>query len=272
MVSMIESIKKDWRVKVLIVLFILLTFWWKLSPEMTKPYADGFGFQFSYIYFLVALFGALSGLIAMRHLQKSSDLSRAQLFFSLGLLCQVFGQVSYAYYDAAYGIVVPYPSIGDIGYFLHIPFYLIGIFYLARTSKTSIWLQSFENKFQAVTISVVTLVTAYGLFLHGYVFDWAHPLTVFLNFAYPFGQAVYVCIGILAYLAVQADQKNLTKNLIFLALMALVIQFLCDYMFVYEASRGTWVTGGNNDYLYLISYFVMGFTVLRLDSLNQKSR
>jgi len=269
---MLLSLKKDWRVKLLVVLFILLTFWWRLSPEIVGEYDYGFHWQFGSVYFILALFGGLCGLVAARRQYGNSYLSRAQLFFAFGLLCQVFGQVAYAYYDAVHNLHVPYPSLGDIGYFLHIPFYLLGIFFLARSAKVDVWLQSFENKFQAAIISGMTLVIAYGLFLHEYIFDGANFLKIFLDFAYPLGQAIYICVAILAYLAIQADQKNVMKNLIFLALIALITQFLCDYMFVYQVSRGTWILGGNNDYLYLISYFVMSFTVLSVDVVGEKIR
>jgi hypothetical protein len=272
MLTVFESIKRDGRLKVLIMMFILLTFWWKLSPGLAKPYEEGFGFQFAYIYFIIALFGGVCGLLAARRSTSGSDLSRAQIFFAIGLLCQVFGQVSYAFYDAVFGAATAYPSIGDIGYFLAIPCYLLGALYLARSAKINIWLQSFENTFHAVMISIVMLVVAFGLFLHGYVFDWSNPLKVFLDLVYPPAQAVYVCIVGLSYLAVQTDQKNPTKNIVFSVLLALIFQFLADYMFTYEVSRGTFVLGGVNDYFYLVTYFIMSFTVLQLDSIGQKSR
>lgn len=258
-----EAMKKDWRAKVLIVLFVLLSVWWKLSPEVIINSADGPEPDFGSVYFTVALWGALCGLASLKH-EHSSPINRARMFFSFGLLCQVFGQMGgYIYYVAVQNIQIPYPSVGDIGYFLSIPCYLLGAIHLAKAAGVKWWVQSFENKFEAIVISVVTLAVAYGLFLGGYVFDWSDPLRVFLDFAYPLGQALYVFVAILAYLAVQADPKNPTKQIVFLALLALVIQFLCDYMFVYEASRGTWMVGGVNDYLYLVSYFVMGMVVLR---------
>jgi hypothetical protein len=259
-----EVIKKDWRVKVLIVLFVLLTVWWRLSQEVVANSDHQIIYQFGSVYFTVAFWGAFCGLASFKNSSKKSLPSKAKLFFSIGLLCQVFGQISYAYYGLHYGVRIPYPSIGDVGYFLSIPAYFFGGVYLAKATNAKIWLQSFENKFEAVMISIVTLAVAYGLFLGGYTFDFTNPLKVFLDFAYPLGQAMYVCIAILVYLAVQGEAKNPMRPVVFLALLGLFVQFLCDYMFVYEASRGTWFSGGMNDYLYLISYFLMSLTILRI--------
>jgi hypothetical protein len=264
MLNTVGSLKKEWRLQVLIVLFILLSVWWVVSPQMTRPYDEGFDFQFANLYFVVPLFSAVCGLVAVRSLSWKTHLGKCVLFFSVGLLGQAFGQLSYAYEAIVHGIEIPYPSVGDIGYFTSVLFYISGVIYLARAVNLKVWLESYENKFQATIIPIVMLVVAYGLFLKGYVFDWSQPLTIFLDFGYPLGQAVNISIGILTYLAAQRSESGHTRVTVFVVLLALSIQFFADYTFIYEASRGIWQVGGVNDYMYLVAYFVMGVGVMHL--------
>ena len=49
---------------------------------------------------------------------------------------------------------------------------------------------------------------------------------------------------------------------ILLFLGALVLQYLSDFSFLYQASAGTWYAGGWNDFLYLISYLAMTVALL----------
>jgi len=258
------------KVKLLVVLFILLTFWWRLSPMFTRPYLEECNFQFASIYFVVALFGGVCGLFTARRTFRHSSHGRAQLFFAIGLLFQVFGQVGYLVQGLLLHQALPYPSVGDIGYAMSIPSYFLGCWYLAQSVNVNIWLQSFENRFQAVVLSIMTLIISYGLFLHGYIFDSSNPVKILLDLAYPLTQAACLCVLILTHLAIQSDRKNLMRSVVLLALLSLIIQFLADFMFSYEVSRGTWIVGANNDYLYLVAYFVMSFTVLQFDVLGKK--
>ena len=56
------------------------------------------------------------------------------------------------------------------------------------------------------------------------------------------------------------------KNKILFVLFALVIQFLCDYTFLYQSSKGIWQVGGVNDYMYLVAYFVMTLALINLNT------
>ena len=88
------------------------------------------------------------------------------------------------------------------------------------------------------------LAVGYFLFLQGYEFDWSDPLKVFLDFGYPFGQAIYVSIAILTYLLSRGILGGIMKGKILFILFALCMQFLSDYTFLYQSSKGTWSVGG----------------------------
>jgi hypothetical protein len=47
-------------------------------------------------------------------------------------------------------------------------------------------------------------------------------------------------------------------------LIALIAQYLSDYIFLYQFNAGNWYVGGLNDFMYLLSYFLMAIGLIRL--------
>lgn len=259
-----ETITKTWQGKIVTLLFFLLTIWWiTLQFPITK--SDLSGRLFGAGYGVVALWGALNGLfISNKWGGFKSIFGRALLMFSLGLFAQEFGQISYFYYVFIQHIEVPYPSIGDIGYFGSIPFYIYGIFLLGKASGVKIVLRSFTKKILALVIPLAMLILGYALFLNNYKFDWLNPLKIYLDFGYPLGEAIYVSIAIVTYLLSRNFLGGVMRDKIFFILFALGVQFLSDYTFLYQVSRNTWAPNGINDYMYLLAYFFMTLGLLQL--------
>src|SRR3989344_3896565 len=210
---MIESFKKDLSAKIVVVLFLLLTVWWFLSPSFQKTSGERFFGDFPSIYAIVALFGAVCGAaISQKWGGIKSLMGRAILMFSFGLFAQVFGQVVYAYYSFYQHVSVPYPSLGDLGYFGSIPLYIYGVWLLAKVSGVKIGLQSFKHQMLALLIPLLILGVSYFLFLNNYTFDWTNPVKIFLDFGYPFGQAIYISLAILTYLLSRNTLGGMMKN------------------------------------------------------------
>ncbi len=275
---MLETIKKSWQAKVLIIGFIFLSGWWVLNNFVIGNQHikyDTF-FDFGEFYGYLALWGAIWGLaISFKWGGYKSVIGRAILMFSLGLFAQEFGQLAYAWYNDIFKTPGPYPSLGDAGFFGSIFFYIYGIVLLAHASGVQIKLQNFVNKIIALIIPLVMLGIGYYLFLQGYKFDWSKPLTIFLDFGYPFGQAIYISIAILTYTLSRGVLGGVMKNKVLFILLALCVQFSSDYTFLYQTSRGLYQVGGINDYMYCVAYFLMAFGILQfktvLDKLKGKS-
>lgn len=268
---MLETIKKEWQAKLAVLLFFLLTVWWVVSPSVQKMMGGRFFGDFPSIYVIMALCGAIWG-IAISEIWGGlkSVMGKAVLMFSLGLFAQVFGQIYYAYLSFYKHVDVPYPSIGDIGYFGSIPLYILGVLFIAKASGVKIGVRSFSSKIQAFLIPLVVLAAGYFLFLQGYEFDWSNPIKLFLDFGYPLGQAVYVSFAILTFLLSRGILGGIMKSKILFILFALSIQFLSDYTFLYQSSRGIWSVGGINDYMYLFAYFLMTLGLLQLKTVLSK--
>lgn len=266
-----ETIQKQWEAKVAILLLVLLTIWWILNPLVQKAMGGRFFGDYPSIYGIMALLGAICGItISQKWGGLRSIMGKVTLMFSLGLFAQEFGQIVYAYFSFYKHIDVPYPSLGDVGYFGSIPFYILGIFFLAKASGVKIGFNSFKNKIQAILIPVVVLAIGYFLFLQGYEFDWSNPIKIFLDFGYPFGQAIYISFAILTYLLSRGVLGGIMKSKILFILFALSIQFLSDYTFLYQSSRGTWHVGQINDYMYLVAYFMMTLGLIQLKTVLDK--
>ncbi|MBI2442419.1 MAG: hypothetical protein HYV40_00735 [Candidatus Levybacteria bacterium] len=274
---MLDTIRHQWQAKVAIVLFVILTlFWLTLQTDVfkgTSLFDHSVAKFFGAIYGIMALWGAIWGLSIAKHWGGGKSLmGRAILMFSFGLLLQEFGQASLSYIDYVLNIQGAYPSIGDVGFFGSIPFYIYGSFLLAKVSGVQIKLQTIASKIQAVIIPLIMLLIGYYLFLQNYEFDWSDPIRIFLDFGYPFGQAIYVSLAILTYLLSKGVLGGIMKSKVLFILLALVVQFLSDYVFLYQTIQGTWSVGGINDYMYLIAYFLMTLALMQLGTVLAKLR
>jgi len=175
---------------------------------------------------------------------------------------------SYSYYANFQYIQVPYPSFGDIGYFGTIPIYTYGVFLLAKSSGIKINIQSLKKKIIALIIPIIMLTISYVLFLQDYIFDFENPIKIFLDFGYPLGNAIYVSAAVITFIFSRNVLDGIMQSKAFLVLVALVIQFMADYIFLYNSS--SFYSGSFIDFVYLVSYFAMTFALLNLRSLQVK--
>lgn len=214
----------------------------------------------------VAIMGGLIGVFSIFHWSGyKSLLGRIILALSIGLFLQSFGQSAYSYYIFFRHVEVPYPSIGDIGFFGSVIAYIYAVVVLAKLVGLSFSFEITATKIRGLVISIIILLTSYFFFLQGYEFDWSNKLRVFLDFGYPLGQAVYLSIAISAFLTARNFLGGVLRKPILFLLFALVFQYGSDFMFLYQYSAGTWYVGGINDFLYLVSYFLMTVALVYLD-------
>jgi len=197
-------------------------------------------------------------------------MGKSLIFFASGLGFQELGQLTYSYYIYVLNIEVPYPSFGDIFYYGSIIFYILGVLYLAKASGVQVSLKSVKGKINALLIPIVILLLSYYVFLQGYEFDWSQFLTIILDFGYPLGQAIYVSLAFLIYLLTRGVLGGLMRPKILFVLVALLAQYLADWTFLYQASRGTWSVSGINDYMYFFAYFLMALALIQFDTVYKK--
>ena len=267
---MLETIKKDRRTKITIMLFAFLTAWWMIL------YFSGLKENFNNYFFgasygILALLGGIWGLqIANKWGGVKSVMGKAIILLSLGLLAEEFGQIVFSTYNIFLGVEIPYPSLADVGYFGNIPLYILGIIYLAKASGIHFTFKKLSSKIQLIFFPALMLTLSYLFFLQKYEFDWSNPLRIFLDFGYPMGQAIYISIALLIYSLSKNILGGIMKSRILLLLLAFTAQYLADYNFLLQNSRGTWYNAGYGDYLYLLAYFIMTLGLLQLDAVLNK--
>jgi len=254
--------KLNWQSWVVLGLFVLFTIWWILNPYMQLVFGPKLIWDFTNVYAVTAAWGGVWAIIIAKNFREQKNMRWVFYMFGIGLLLQEFGATTYSIYSYFWNIEVPYPSIGDVGFFGSVVSYIFAIAYLAKASGIAIELKNYRSRLLAIIIPLVMLLIAYLLFLQGYQFSWSHPVRIFLDFSYPLFQAIYVSIAILVYLLTRDTQGSMKNKILFLT-FTLFWQFLCDYTFLYQTSRGTWHTAGFNDYMYFISYVLMSLALLR---------
>jgi len=222
------------------------------------------------IYQIIALFGALCGLyLSELWGGRKSLMGRVNLAFAWGLLAQSFGQSVYSYHFFQGGAVM-YPSVGDIGFFGSVIFYIYGVLLLAKASGVKVSLGSFISKIQAIFVPLALLTLSYWFFLRDYIIDWNSPIKTLLDFGYPLGQAFYVSIALLVLLLTRNVLGGAMKKPIVFFLAALVIQYFSDFTFLYQSNSGTYVAGGIVDFMYFLSYFAMAWSLIQLGATFEK--
>jgi len=213
---------------------------------------------YTLIYPFISLFGGLIGCkVAHGWGGLKSYFGKTLYLFSFGLLLQFLGQVIYAYYIYILNVAIPYPSLGDIGYFGSVIFYILALLSLANILAVRINFSTINGKIQVVLIPFVLLTSSYVIFLDSYMFDPKSPIKTFLDFGYPFGQALYLSIALIIVFLSRNTLGGIMKKPLLFLLFALVVQYASDFMFLYQVSNETWYVGGPNDFLYALSYFLM---------------
>lgn len=233
-----EILGKQLLSRIALLFFVAYSVWWLFFTF--SGITPGIQYDlFTVTYGLIAAWGSYWGFrISKDWGGLKSIMGKSIFFFALGLAFQELGQLIYTYYIYFLKIEVPYPSWGDLFFFGSIPFYCIAVVHLAKASGIRISLRSVGGKLQAVFIPVVMVLSSYFIFLKGYAVDFSDPIRVFLDFGYPLGDAVYISLAILTYTLTKGVLGGIMKVRVLLVLIALLFQYIADWTFSYQASRG----------------------------------
>jgi PAS domain S-box-containing protein len=165
--------------------------------------------------------------------------SWAPIMLGLGIICWIFAQVLFTYYDLVLHRAPPFPSLADVGYLSLYPFFLLGILLLpARpvpvASRTRIALDGLMIMTAAVTFS--------WYFILGPVVQQGTETTLakVVSIAYPLADIVLVAC--LVILALRPGERALRRAVYVLALgMGSLV--VLDSIYAYRILNETYVTG-----------------------------
>lgn len=259
-----------------LLLFVVYTIWWLLfnfgyylsinvPPSFGDLYADTYG--------ITALVGALAGFIAYRVWGGfKSYLGKALAFFSLGLLGQFFGQITYTFIYRFTGVENAYPSFGEVFFASSVMFYILAAWYLAKSSGLTLSLVSVTSKIVTLAVPVIFILISYLTFLRNYDSSEFTSVEVFLDYFYPVFQAIFVSLAIATYYATRSVLGGLMRKYVLFTLLALVMQYAADSFFILRTRSGEWLPGGFSDYFFVASYFLMTLSLLGYVSASEKLR
>lgn len=246
------------------LVFIGFFIWWiSFQPVVT---GQGLSVQwFGATYGVIALFGAIIGFIAAHKWGGfKTVIGRSLTFFALSLLAQEAGQLIYTYYIYVSKIQIPYPSWGDAAYFSSVLLYIYAAILLAKAAGIKYAFKSAARyKAIAVLVPIIMLGIAYRVFLYHQQYNLHKPLTVFLDFGYPTGEAIYISLALTAFLLSRKLLGGVMRAGILIVILALAVQYFSDFTFLYMSNKGSWQTGHWNDLSYMIAYFVMTTAMIK---------
>jgi len=261
-----KIVKQKWLYVFPVVVFVTFAVTWLYIQRFDIEVSRDLRQLWGHTYWILPLFGGIAGLfISKRWGGWKSLLGKTIIVLSVGLLFQTFGQLWSSYYVFTNDVESPpYPAIGDIGFFGSVLIYIYGVVLLSKLSGFKFSIRKVHNKVWAFLIPVLMLGLAYYMFLRGYEFDWSNKVQVLLDFGYPLGQAFYVSVAILSLLVSRNFLGGILKKPIWYLIVALIVQSLSDFVFIFQAIAGSWYVGGFNDMMYLLSYFLMTLALINM--------
>lgn len=261
--SAIHGIGKA-QLLIIVATYLAFTFWFILLhflyPEGESPYFSYFTDSYGVI---AGIGGVIGFLISLKWEGFKSKVGRSIMAFSVGLFMQFMGQLSYGYYRYVSGVELPYPSFGDIFYFMSIPLYIYGSWLIAEISGVKVKFRQPVYKLLSACLVAIFLAIAYFVILFQHDFSDMNPIILLLEVVYPIGQAAFLSLSLIALILSKNILGGVMKPVVNLLLVALIFQYVADIYFTYQLINETLTLGGSSDYIYIIAYSLMGLSLYK---------
>ncbi len=253
-----------WQHKLVFVLWLAYTLWW-LFINFIIPDNSVQGELWGGTHGLAALLGATIGLINARAWGGMKSLvGKAMIVFSFGLLCQLFGQIIFAYYVSFGHVELPYPSLADFGYFGTIPFYIYGAYLLAKWSgATKLFCWREQGVFLVGLVLSVLLIISAPMFYYGYIIHRLSLLGVLFSYLYILSNTIFVFLSVAPYFSLcRTVRWSIYRPVLFFS-VALIFQYIADYVFFIQVNYLPVIPGSIIDYFYFFAYCLMAIGLIR---------
>lgn len=243
--------------------------WWLSIHVLHKGSPD----NYSDTYSAIALTGSIAGLIiAKKWGLFKSTFGRALGFFAVGLFMQFMGQLIYGLYFRIGHIELAFPSVGDIPFLLTGVFYTLAIYNLLRVIvyKGSVF-KPLKVLLTAIVATLLLVWLMYISFLHLAIHDDRGTIYSVVNAAYPFIQAFYFLLGLVAIMQAKRIAGGRMLGAVAVMLVALIVQYVADFSFLYQSYHDTWQPAGSNDLAYVMAYGMMALSILMIERVRLQS-
>lgn len=250
------------------LLFLMLLFWSGIYfSNIRNLYVHKFwGLSIDFL----AFFGGLFGLFTARHWGSfRSAVGKGLIFLSLGVFTWAIGNFVFSYYVFFLNTNIPYPSVADIFFTLALPFWIIGMVYLAKATGVKYGLRRKVGQLYLVVFPILSFIISYYLLVTigrgGTITSGGDALKMFFDFAYPVGDVVIITIAFLVYglsLKYLGGKYRLPTIII---LFGFVLMFFADFSFSYTTTLGIYYGAHPIDLLFVAAMFAMGFGISSMD-------
>ena len=247
-----------------LLLCIVYIAWWAAINFLGWPNRDNYTDSYS----LVALLAGVAGLMGAKQWGLfKSRLGATIGYISLGLIFQFLGHFIYALYFRIGHVELAYPSVGDIPFLLTGVAYILALYNLLKllVVKGSIFRPVFVL-ITGITCTAILSYLVYVSFLKLGLHDERGSIYSALNVAYPVVQAVYFLLGLVALLQAKRMAGGRMFKAVLVLLVALIIQYVAEFSFLYQSYHNTWQPAGTNDLAYVIAYGLMAFAILMIEN------
>src|SRR5215212_5324758 len=162
----------------------------------------------------------------------------APIMLGLGIICWIFAQVLFTYYDLVLHQAPPFPSLADVGFLSLYPFLLLGILLLpARPMPGALRTRIALDRLMIMTAAV----TFSWYFILGPVIQQGTETTLAKVVATAYPLADFVLIACLVILALRPGEYALRRAVYVLAL-GVGSLVLLDSIYAYHTLNETYVT------------------------------
>ena len=237
-------------------LYAALIYWWLVLHATHSVGATG-NYMWVILLTFIPIIGGINGLF-ISHVWGGwkSVLGKGIGFLSLGLIGWAIGDLIWSFYTIVLKVEVPYPSWADLGFFSIVPFWFIGMIYMARAGGAKFGLRGKGGKMFLVIIPIIVFIVSYFLLLRGKAIS-GDPLTAFFDIGYPLGDMLTASAALSALVLMSKFLGGSMRLPILVLIIGFVFQYLADLFFSYASAAGTYYNADWIDILYLTAQFVV---------------
>lgn len=245
--------------------YVALYVWW-LTISFSGLKDSLFNLAFAFAYGLIPIFGGAFGLQeAKKWGMGKSEIGKALIFLSSGLISWGIGEMIWSYYNLVLHIEVPYPSWADASFIISWPLWTIGVIHLSSATGAKFGLRSKDGKALLFLIPLIVIVVSYYLLIQVArqgVFELEGDfLKIFFDLAYPLWDVAILTVALLVYGLSRNFLGGKFKWAVIITFLGFVVNYFADMSFSYTTTVGTHYNGNWVDLLFTTAMFLLSFGI-----------
>lgn len=207
------------------------------------------------------LFGGIAGLFYFKRGYHSSSARRfGWLLIALACFSFAIGQCTWTYLESLQGVLVPFPSLADIGYMGTYPLLIAGVFLLfgsmPAVGRTRRLIDS------AIAASSLGVISWFFVVQRLWLQSEVTLIGKIISIAYPLSD-IAALFGAFVLLSSARQNRLLRRSLYFLAAGIFGFTFF-DTSFTWMSLNGTYRTGSWSDWTVSFGWILVGYSFLMM--------